>query len=148
MKNLKILVINGPNINLTGTREPVVYGTQTLDGINRSVTESAESLGISVDFYQTNHEGEIIDRIQDSVGLYDGIILNAGAYSHYSYAIRDAVAAVSVPVIEVHMSNIYAREDFRRVSVISAVCAATVSGFGSFGYHLALAGLAERLKEI
>ena len=147
MKNLKILVINGPNINLTGSREPVIYGTRTLDGINRSVMESAESLGIGVDFYQTNHEGEIIDRIQESAGIYDGIILNAGAYSHYSYAIRDAIAAVPVPIVEVHMSNIYGREEFRRTSVLSPVCAATVTGFGSFGYHLALAGLAERLKD-
>lgn len=146
-KDLRILIINGPNLNLTGVREPAVYGTLTLDDINRSLQDAAVSLGIEVDFSQSNHEGEIIDRIQASVSLYDGIILNAGAYAHYSYAIRDAIASVSLPVIEVHMSNVDAREDFRRNSVIAPVCVGTISGFGSFGYHLALAALAERYKD-
>lgn len=145
-KDLRILVINGPNLNLTGVREPAVYGSLTLEEINRSLLDAAISLGIEVDFSQSNHEGEIIDRIQASMSLYDGIILNAGAYSHYSYAIRDAIASVPIPVIEVHMSNVDAREDFRRNSVIAPVCAGSISGFGSFGYHLALAALVERYK--
>lgn len=147
MNHLRILVINGPNLNLTGYREPEIYGTQTLDEINLSLSESAESLGIETEFFQSNHEGAIVDRIQESNGLYDGIILNAGAYTHYSVAIRDAIAAVPIPVIEVHISNTAAREEFRKESVLSPVCVGTVSGFGAFGYHLALAGLAERLKK-
>ncbi len=148
MKNdLNILVINGPNLNLTGMREPEIYGSVTLDDINSALSDAAASLGISVTFFQSNHEGDIIDRIHASVGAYDGIILNAGAFTHYSYAIRDAIASVPVPTVEVHMSNVHAREEFRHTSVISPVCVGVIAGFGSFSYHLALAALIEKYKD-
>ena len=147
MDNLKILVINGPNLNLTGMREQQFYGNNTLDEINDSISDAAESLSLSVDFFQTNHEGDIIDRIHAAPGAYAGIILNAGALTHYSYAIRDAISAVyPLPVVEVHMSNVNAREDFRRISVIAPVCWGTIAGFGSFSYQLALAAIAETIK--
>lgn len=144
--NISILVINGPNLNLTGTREPQIYGSVTLDDINRSLTDAAASLGITIKLFQSNHEGDLIDRIHSACPEFDGIILNAGAFTHYSYALRDAIASVAVPTVEVHMSNVDAREDFRRISVIGPVCIGSVSGFGSFSYHLALAALIERFK--
>lgn len=147
MDNLKLLVINGPNLNLTGIRERQHYGTATLEEINDSLSDAAAALSLSVDFYQSNHEGDIIDRIHDAPGIYAGIILNAGALTHYSYAIRDAISAVyPLPVVEVHMSNVDGREDFRRVSVIAPVCRGSISGFGSFSYQLALAAIAEMIK--
>lgn len=144
--NISILVINGPNLNLAGTREPQIYGSVTLDDINRSLTDAAASLGITIKLFQSNHEGDLIDRIHSARPEFDGIILNAGAFTHYSYALRDAIASVAVPTVEVHMSNVDAREDFRRISVIGPVCIGSVSGFGSFSYHLALAALIERFK--
>ena len=148
MDKRRILVLNGPNMNMTGIREPDVYGVATLDDINASLAESADTLGIIIDFFQSNHEGTLVDSIQSAPGKYDGIILNAAAYTHYSYAIRDAIASVpSVPVVEVHMSNLAKREEFRHTSVISEVCLGTVSGFGAFSYHLALAALIEELKD-
>ena len=146
MKAAAFLVINGPNLNLTGSREKDVYGSETLDEINAGITASAETLGASVYFFQSNHEGDIIDRIQTASEFYNGIIINAGALSHYSYAIRDAISACEIPCVEVHMSNIHALESFRNNSVISAVCKGTVSGFGAFGYHLVLAALVESIK--
>ena len=143
----KILVLNGPNLNLTGLREPDHYGNATLDEINSALFEAASSLGIDTVFFQSNHEGDIIDYIHSARGNFDGIILNAGAFTHYSYAIRDAIAAVDVPTVEVHMSNIHAREEFRHLSVIAPVCIGSISGFGSFSYHLALAALIERFKK-
>lgn len=143
----KILVLNGPNLNLTGLREPDHYGNVTLDEINSALSEAASSLGIDTVFFQSNHEGDIIDYIHSAINNYDGIILNAGAYTHYSYAIRDAIAAVNVPTVEVHMSNIHAREEFRHTSVIAPVCIGSIAGFGSFSYHLALAALIERFKK-
>jgi 3-dehydroquinate dehydratase-2 len=143
----KILVLNGPNLNLTGLREPDHYGNATLDEINSALFEAASSLGIDTVFFQSNHEGDIIDYIHSARDNFDGIILNAGAFTHYSYAIRDAIAAVDVPTVEVHMSNIHAREEFRHVSVIAPVCIGSISGFGSFSYHLALAALIERFKK-
>ena len=143
----KILVLNGPNLNLTGMREPTHYGSATLDEINSALSEAASSLGIDTVFFQSNHEGDIIDYIHSAIDNFDGIILNAGAFTHYSYAIRDAIAAVKVPTVEVHMSNIHAREEFRRVSVIAPVCIGSIAGFGSFSYHLALAALIERFKK-
>ena len=143
----KILVLNGPNINLTGLREPTHYGSATLDEINSALSEAASSLGIDTVFFQSNHEGDIIDYIHGAIDNYDGIILNAGAYTHYSYAIRDAIAAVKVPTVEVHMSNVHAREEFRHTSVITPVCIGSIAGFGSFSYHLALAALIERFKK-
>ncbi len=143
----KILVLNGPNLNLTGMREPTHYGSATLDEINSALYEAASSLGIETVFFQSNHEGDIIDYIHSAIDTFDGIILNAGAFTHYSYAIRDAIAAVKVPTVEVHMSNVHAREEFRHTSVIAPVCIGSIAGFGSFSYHLALAALIERFKK-
>ncbi len=139
------LVLNGPNINLTGTREPDQYGTMTLAHINAEIAALADKLGVGVDFAQTNHEGVLIDLLHDAIGKYTGIILNAGAYTHYSYAIRDAISAIKpIPVVEVHMSDIHAREEFRRISVIEPVCVKQICGFGYKSYLLALEYLAGR----
>ena len=143
----KILVLNGPNLNMTGIREPSVYGANTLDDINTALSDAAASLGIQIDFFQSNHEGDLIDCIHQAYGNFDGIIFNAGAFTHYSYAIRDAIASVNVPTVEVHMSNVARREEFRHVSVIAPVCIGSIAGFGSFSYHLALAALIERFKQ-
>lgn len=143
----KILVLNGPNLNMTGIREPSVYGASTLTDINNAISEAAASLGIATEFFQSNHEGDLIDCIHQAYGSYDGIIFNAGAFTHYSYAIRDAIASVNIPTVEVHMSNVAKREEFRHVSVIAPVCIGSIVGFGSFSYHLALAALIERFKQ-
>jgi 3-dehydroquinate dehydratase-2 len=132
-----ILIIHGPNLNLLGKRKPEVYGTLTLDEINRRILEYADSKGVSVDIRQSNHEGDIIDAIQQSGGV-TGIILNPGGFTHTSVAIRDAVEAVDTPVIEVHLSNIYSREDFRRKSLIAPLCRGQISGLGWQSYILAL----------
>lgn len=141
MKNraLKIYVINGPNLNLLGTREPKIYGKTTLSDINKGISKKCKASGYDCEFFQSNHEGEIIDKLHEADADADaiGIVLNAGAFTHYSYAIRDAISAIKVPVIEVHISNVYAREDFRHESVISAVCTGVLCGFGSTGYLLA-----------
>lgn len=134
----KILIINGPNLNLLGTREKDVYGTETLEDIAVKVSEEAKKLSLDFDFIQSNHEGEIIDKIHDARGKYQVIIINPGAYTHYSYAIRDAVKAVLIPTIEIHLSNIHGREEFRSKSVIAPVCAGQICGFGSNSYILAL----------
>ena len=134
----RILVINGPNLNLLGIREKSVYGNETLESISLMMTEEAKNLNIQLNFVQSNHEGEIIDRIHDARGNFDAIIINPGAYTHYSIAIRDAVKAVEIPTIEVHLSNIHAREEFRSKSVIAPVCIGQISGLGSIGYMLAL----------
>ena len=144
---MKFLVINGVNLNLTGLREQSVYGKATLAEINEKIARFAEKDGDSVDFYQSNIEGELVNKIH-AVFLdkaYDGILLNAGAYTHYSYALRDAIAAVDIPVVEVHMSNVHAREDFRKVSVLSEVCKGVVCGFGADSYLAALVGLKQSL---
>ena len=134
----KILVINGPNLNLLGTREKEVYGAVTLAEIAARMNKEAAALEMDLDFIQSNHEGEIIDRIHSARGVYDVLILNAGAYTHYSIAIRDAIKAVEIPTIEIHLSNIHAREEFRSKSVIAAVCRGQISGFGPDSYMLAL----------
>ncbi len=134
----KILIINGPNLNLLGIREKNVYGAETLSDIARKVNEEAEKLNIDVDFVQSNHEGEIIDRIQSARGKYDVLIINPAAFTHYSIAIRDAVKAVEIPTIEVHLSNIHAREEFRNKSVIAPVCVGQICGFGGNSYIAAL----------
>jgi 3-dehydroquinate dehydratase-2 len=133
----KIVIINGPNLNMLGEREPGVYGEETLEGINEWLTAEAAALGLELEFFQSNVEGEIVTAVQEA-GDADGIVLNAGAYTHYSIAIRDAVAAVRAPVVEVHLSNVYAREDFRHVSVIGPVCKGSIAGFGRGSYLLAL----------
>ena len=138
MKNAKILVINGPNLNMVGIREPGVYGNKSLSEINSSINTYAGGMKIACDFFQSNCEGEIIDKIQSVFTDYDGCIINAGAYTHYSYAIRDAIASVDKPFIEVHMSNIAAREEFRHNSVIAAVCKGSIAGFGMHSYLLAI----------
>lgn len=142
---MKILVIHGPNLNMLGSREPDVYGILTLDEVNDKIFAAANELGMDVDFYQSNSEGEIIDAVQQSGKTKDGIIMNPGAYTHYSYAIRDALAAVGIPVVEVHLSNIYAREDFRKVSVTAPVVNGVISGFGAESYILALRALKSTL---
>ncbi len=144
---LRILIINGPNLNLLGTREPEVYGTATLDDIEAMVAERAAALGVDVTFFQSNHEGAIIDRLHEAIGACDGVVLNPGAYTHYSYAIRDAIAAVGIPVVEVHLSDIDAREEFRRVSVTAPVCIAQISGLGPRSYLEGLESLVSRLRK-
>ena len=138
---MKILIINGPNLNLLGKREPHIYGTKTLGDINEELKKFGEDKGIKLDFFQSNHEGEIIDKIHQADGNYGGIIINPGAFTHYSYAIRDAVASISVPVVEVHLSNIFSREDFRHHSIISPVVKGQICGFGPLGYKLAVYAL-------
>lgn len=141
-----ILVIHGPNLNLLGTREPGVYGTTTMAEINASLTALGAELGVTVATMQSNHEGAIIDAIQGARDRYGAIVINPGAYTHYSIAIRDAIAAVGLPVVEVHLSNIHKREEFRHHSVISPVAVGTVAGFGAESYLLGLRAAA-RLAE-
>ena len=137
----KILLIHGPNLNLLGKREPEIYGTRTLADIVESLRAEAETHGVALEDFQSNGEGEIIDCIHKAMSGYDGIILNPGAYTHYSYAIRDAIASIPAPVIEVHLSNIHKREPFRSVSVLAPVCRGQIVGFGETGYKLALYAL-------
>ena len=139
----KILIINGPNLNLLGTREPTIYGSETLLDIAKAVEVKSMQLGVETDFVQSNHEGEIIDKIHAARGVYETIIINAGAYTHYSIAIRDAISACEIPTIEIHLSNIHAREEFRHKSVIAAVCKGQICGFGKNSYLLALQAAAE-----
>ena len=139
----KILVMNGPNLNMLGIRKKEVYGTETLDAINRTLADKGQELGAEIEFFQSNSEGALIDKLQSAYGEKDGVILNAGAYTHYSYAIRDAIEAIQLPVIEVHLSNIHARDEFRHKSVIGPVCSGSIIGFGAKGYLLALIALAQ-----
>ena len=142
---MRILLINGANLNMLGQREPEKYGTTTLEDIERNVIERGKELGVAVDVWQNNHEGEIVDKIQSAKGIYDGILINAGGYTHTSVVIRDAVAAVGIPTVEIHMTNIHAREDFRHTSLLSGVCIAQVVGFKEQSYTLALEGLVKYL---
>lgn len=142
---MKLAVLNGPNLNLLGSREPEIYGTTTLADIESRLRAVARELGVDLTFAQTNHEGALIDAIQGLRGSADGVIINAGAYSHTSLAIRDALSAVAIPYVEVHLSNIFAREPERRHSTLAAGATAVLCGFGAYGYELALRGLAARL---
>lgn len=142
---MKILLINGANLNMLGIREPDKYGGKSLKEIEDSVIQRGQELGVEVDVYQSNIEGEIVEKIQQARGVYDGILINAGGYTHTSVVIRDAIAAVQIPTIEVHMTNIHAREEFRHTSLLSGVCKAIVAGFGEDSYILALEGLVKSL---
>ena len=142
---MKILLINGANLNMLGTREPEKYGGKSLAEIEAEVIQRGKELGAEVDAYQSNIEGEIVEKIQQAMGNYDGILINAGGYTHTSVVIRDAIAAVRIPAIEIHMTNIHAREEVRHTSLLSGVCRAVVVGFGSQSYILALEGLIKML---
>ena len=133
---MKLLILNGPNLNLLGKREPSVYGTDTLDSINAGLSSYASARAIELRFVQSNHEGALIDALHESQEWADGVVFNPGGYTHTSVAIRDAIAAIRVPVVEVHLSNVYARESFRHNSMISAVCKGKISGFGAKSYLL------------
>lgn len=145
---MKVIVIQGPNLNMLGIREPRIYGTAKLETIHQNIQKHAEQIGLEVDFFQSNFEGEIVDKIQESLGQYQGIIINPAAYSHTSVAIRDAISAVGLPTIEVHISNIHAREKFRQKSLTAGACSGVIAGFGPMGYHLALQGISQILNEI
>lgn len=141
MKN--ILVIHGPNLNMLGQREPETYGYVTLDDINSELNNKAKKLNINLSSFQSNHEGEIVDKIQDSLNKFDGLIINPAAYTHTSIAIRDAILLLNIPAIEVHISNIYKRESFRHRSYLSDVVTGQIAGVGVIGYYLALEALSE-----
>ncbi len=143
---MKILIIHGPNLNMLGKREPSIYGAGTLQEINRILKEESRRLDVKTEVFQSNSEGEIVDRIQDAMKKSDGILINPGAYTHTSIAIRDAILSAGLPVVEVHISNIYKREDFRQKSFISGVSVGVISGFGSDSYILGLNGLVNYLR--
>ncbi len=145
---MKIAVIQGPNLNMLGVREQQIYGPMKLEQIHAQMKEFATQNGMEIEFFQSNLEGEIVDRIQECYGEADGIIINAAAYTHTSIAIRDAIAAVNVPTVEVHISNIHRREEFRQTNMIAPVCASSIVGFGPFGYHLAMIGMTQILNEV
>ncbi|RMA41429.1 type II 3-dehydroquinate dehydratase [Rhodophyticola porphyridii] len=143
---MKILVLNGPNLNLLGQREPEIYGAATLADIEAECVKTGREISVEVQFLQSNHEGALVDAIQDAVGRFDGIVLNAGAYTHSSIALRDAISATALPVLELHLSNTHARETFRHRSMIAGVCIGVIAGFGAAGYPLALRALAGHLR--
>ena len=145
---MKILVLHGPNLNLLGTREPEIYGSMTLGDINTQLIELGNHFGAELKCSQSNHEGALIDALQDAQMWADGVIFNPGGYTHTSIALRDAIAALKIPVIEVHLSNVYAREEFRHHSMISAVCKGKIVGFGWRSYTLGFRALAEVLQDI
>ena len=137
----KILIMHGPNLNLLGEREPGIYGDTNFETLNQHLVEFAASLGLEAEVYQSNHEGALVDKLHESRKEFSGVVLNAGAYTHYSYAIADAIKAIKIPVIEVHISNIFARDAFRSHSVIAPVCKGSISGFGLLSYDLGIRAL-------
>jgi 3-dehydroquinate dehydratase-2 len=143
---MKILVLHGPNLNLLGTREPEVYGSMTLDDINNKVIELGKELGVEIKCLQSNHEGALIDALHDARTWASGVVFNPGGYTHTSIALRDAISAIQIPVVEVHLSNVYAREEFRHVSMISEVCKGKITGFGWRSYLLGLRALVDTLS--
>jgi len=145
---MKIAVIQGPNLNMLGVREQHIYGPMTLDQIHEQLTASAEQNKIELEFFQSNLEGELVDRVQECLGSVDGIIINPAAYSHTSIAIADALKAVSLPVVEVHISNIYHREEFRQKSITASASTGVVTGFGAFGYHMGLMAITQIISEM
>ncbi|WOB42240.1 type II 3-dehydroquinate dehydratase [Thermoleptolyngbya oregonensis NK1-22] len=148
MSNLSILVLHGPNLNLLGHREPGIYGRETLDSINQSLQDAAVQLGVQLESFQSNHEGALVDAIHGAMGVQDGLLINPGAYTHTSIAIRDAIAAVALPTVEVHLSNVYRRESFRHHSYIAPVAVGQISGFGAFSYVLGLRALVHHLTHV
>ncbi|ARQ97980.1 MULTISPECIES: type II 3-dehydroquinate dehydratase [Campylobacter] len=145
---MKIMVIQGPNINMLGKRDRRIYGSMTMSDIHEQMKAVADQAGVGIEFFQSNFEGEIVDKIQECLGEFDGIIINPAAYTHTSIAIRDALAAVNLPTIEVHISNIYQREEFRHKSLIAPVCAGHIAGFGPIGYHLAIIGMLQIFEQL
>ncbi len=144
---MKILVVNGPNLNLLGSRERDIYGGQTLADVQEKLQELADTLGCQLFFFQSNHEGELLDEIHSRRTMVDGILINPGAFTHYSYALRDGIAAVNLPCVEIHISNVHARESFRRESVLAPVCLGQISGFGLHSYLLGLRALVTSISE-
>ena len=145
---MKIVVIQGPNLNMLGVRETQIYGPMKLEQIHAQMKEVASQNGVEIEFFQSNLEGELVDKIQECYGEAHGIIINAAAYTHTSIAIRDAIAAVNIPTIEVHISNLHRREEFRQTNMIAPVCTSSIVGFGPFGYHLAMMGMLQIMNEI
>ncbi len=145
---MKVVVIQGPNLNMLGMREQNIYGPMKLDDIHAQMKGFGEQSGVEVEFFQSNLEGEIVDRLQECLGDADGIIINPAAYTHTSIAIRDAIAAIQIPTVEVHLSNIHQREEFRHVSLTAPVCAGQIVGFGPFGYHLAMVSVVQIMNEV
>jgi 3-dehydroquinate dehydratase-2 len=145
---MKVVVIQGPNLNMLGVREQNIYGPMKLEQIHAQMKEFATQNNLEIEFFQSNLEGEIVDKVQECYGDAQGIIMNAAAYSHTSIAIRDAISAVNLPVIEVHISNIHRREEFRKENMIAPVCTSSVVGFGPFGYHLAMMGMLQIMSEM
>ena len=145
---MKIVVIQGPNLNMLGVREQNIYGPMKLEQIHAQMKEFAGQNNVEIEFFQSNLEGELVDKIQECYGDAQGIIINAAAYTHTSVAIRDAISAVSLPTIEVHISNIQRREEFRKTNMIAPVCASSIVGFGPFGYHLAMMGMLQIMQEL
>jgi 3-dehydroquinate dehydratase-2 len=145
---MKLAVIQGPNINMLGIREQNIYGPMSMDQIHEQLTSAAKQNGVELEFFQSNLEGEIVDKIQECLGTVDGIMINPAAYSHTSIAIRDAISAVALPTVEVHISNIYKREEFRQKSITAGSSTGVIAGFGPFGYHLGLISLMQIVNEI
>ena len=142
-----VLILNGPNLNLLGRREPAIYGRETLADVERVARAEAEALGVEVEFAQSNHEGALVDAVHEAIGRHQGLVVNAGAYTHTSIALMDAVSAAAIPAVEVHLSNVHAREGFRHRSYLARVAVGVICGFGSLGYALALRAVARHLEE-